>query len=786
MDSKECLLGCFLLLVILLGVNGKLPSLECPEECDCHYFRINWVTDCSESNLTDIPTHEHGLSLNVYVLNMNGNLLKNVTPFPHDIKLRRLQLADNRLTKITREEFADLVYLLDLDLSGNEITTIDPEAFRDSHGLITLELQMNPLQPIEGPLLVSPSLMHLDLSDCQLSKLTPTFFQNVTALNKLDLSGNPLGILESEVLGPLNSLEELKLNRCKLTHISGTAFAKNENMKMLELSENDLKGPIDWIQVLGGLSVLEHLDLRRTGISKLPEHVFGNNTWLRSLVLAENELVDLDVATTLGHNLRHLFTLDLSNCHLNGPLSEDAFTNETNLRTLLLSGNHMSAADLAVALAPLTKLQKLTLKNCSLSRLPSNTFHRFTCLHELDISNNPLNDAFTALLSPLETLERLDMGYSNLAHISKTTFSKMTSLKSLILSGNPLSNLEYGLFQNLTHLESLELNYCGLSSLNATVFPDNFTYPDLEELHLAGNPLQVPESGPLLPRQLSRLRTLDLSDCNLTFIPPDALTSFQNITQLLLSGNKITSSENTFDFLKNLPHLESLDLSRNKLTHISPQIFSSHHEIHAIRLAENPWVCGCHIADLWEWAVAVKRDIGVLIGSTTLVEETVIGARKRNKGLFCHFDSRTSPIHKDIQSKKKGRRDFIDNVKRSWARYVRESGCDSSKRLQPARLLTNRHIRDLRRQVQPDKVKVNEFAIDWLMTVVGLSTVVLVVSALLVAIALFREKRRKSGTSPGRDTDNSEDLHEDSSSSNYYVSGSERNLRRLTKRNNED
>lgn len=53
-------------------VHAEFPTdQECPEECDCHYFRVNYVTDCSESNLTEIPYDE--ISLNVYILDMNGN-----------------------------------------------------------------------------------------------------------------------------------------------------------------------------------------------------------------------------------------------------------------------------------------------------------------------------------------------------------------------------------------------------------------------------------------------------------------------------------------------------------------------------------------------------------------------------------------------------------------------------------------------------------------------------------------------------------------------------------------
>lgn len=130
MGINNFLVKTICLVSLLCSANGELPELECPDDCDCHYFRINWVTDCSETNLTEIPTPDEGLSLNVYILNMNGNLLKNITPFPPDIKLRRLQLADNLLTRITREEFAGLGFLLDIDLSGNAISYVDPEAFR--------------------------------------------------------------------------------------------------------------------------------------------------------------------------------------------------------------------------------------------------------------------------------------------------------------------------------------------------------------------------------------------------------------------------------------------------------------------------------------------------------------------------------------------------------------------------------------------------------------------------------------------------------------------------------
>lgn len=683
-------IGLFSLLCVALCVhaNSELAEqLDCPEDCDCHYFRINWVTDCSESNLTSVPLE--GLDNNVYILNMNGNHLKELGPFPEDIKVRTLQLADNLLTHIKNDSFSNLQYLVDIDLSGNNISTIDSHAFANNPGLITVELQQNPLDLVDGPFLISKSVLYLYLSDCNLSKLSSSFFANTTALNTLDLSGNPLRIVEAGIFDPLASLETLKLNRCNLTHIAGVAFNSLVHLKVLELSGNNLKNQVDWALVLSNLARLELLDLRRSGISNLPENTFIKNQWLRTLILAENELAGLDVATTLGHNLIHLDSLDLSYCHLREPLSETPFLNATKLRTLILSGNHLSSVVLSEALAPLTRLQTLSLRDCGLTRLPANTFHRFGSLQKLDISYNPLSNAFTGLLSPLESLEHLDMGYSNLKTISRDTFLKMGSLKTLILSGNKLESLEYGLFQNLTHLETLELNYCGLSRLNEAVFYDNYTYPDLEELRLAGNPLKVFPDEPLIPKQLSRLKTLDLRNCDLSHIPPVAFNSSQNITKLLLADNKLgsVSDHNPLTFLQPLKHLSLLDLSNNNFSSITPGVFGNNPEISALKLVGNPWKCDCSIVEMWQWALAERGDIGVLIGSTTAAADSISGSKKK-KALLCYLDTKSTPI-KEGKLRRPGR-ELLNNVNRTWARYVREADCQWNHPLKPARILNRR------------------------------------------------------------------------------------------------
>lgn len=563
-------------------------------------------------------------------------------------------------------------------------------------GFITLELQNNPLEPVDGPFLSINSLIYLDLSNCSLKYLNLQFFDNITTLTTLDLSDNPLNTIDNKVFKLLNSLETLKMNHCNLTRIDDDAFDSLTNLINLELRGNNLLKS-NWPLVLDHLIRLEYLDLKKSHIDFIPESGFSNNLYLRTLILAENNLADLDVSTTIG-KLQQLDTLDLSHCNLTLPLSEDAFHNATKIKNLYLSGNTLFASDLLVALSPLTHLEKLSLSECGLRRLPD-TFHNFKSLQELDISHNPLNDAFVKLLAPLETLEYLNMGYSNLSILAPTSFSKMTSMRRLVLSGNDLNNLEAGLFGNLTRLESLELNFCGLRrSLNATLFFNNFTYTDLTELQLAGNPLRVSKAGPLLPKQLSRLQTLDLSNCNLTFLPPDAFYWTRNITNLVLSGNHFTTP-NDFRFLEMLPKLELLDLRYNKLTTFSPKEFATNPMVEKLKLIGNPWICDCSVAELWDWALIEKGDLSILEGSTSISEHAVVSkTNKRKKLLICNYDTTTQPLPIVINKTVSGRRPFIKSQRilsgtnRTWAKYVRESNCEPLPKLKRAARAVERFL----------------------------------------------------------------------------------------------
>ncbi|KAL1122193.1 hypothetical protein AAG570_003598 [Ranatra chinensis] len=119
--------GCLMVMVVLGAAVGVQERPPCPDSCECHFFRINWITDCSDANLDYVPIS--GLSSITYALNLDGNNIASLCFPPRGLMVRRLLLEGNRITKVTRQQFLPLQYLIELDLSGNFIYTIEQDTF---------------------------------------------------------------------------------------------------------------------------------------------------------------------------------------------------------------------------------------------------------------------------------------------------------------------------------------------------------------------------------------------------------------------------------------------------------------------------------------------------------------------------------------------------------------------------------------------------------------------------------------------------------------------------------
>jgi len=493
-------------------------------------------------------------------------------------------------------------------------------------------------------------------------------------LNTLDLSGNSFEQIKPRIFYPLKSLKHLNLNNCNITYISIQAFNGLEDLSRLELAQNQFISNVDWPLVLRYSRRLDYLDLRRSGVTALAIDTFANSTWLRSLVLAENKLSGFNVGITLGENLVHLDFLDLSNCDLNVPISGNAFTHATKLRTLILSGNRLISTDLSTVLSPLVKLMKLSLSDGGLNSLTENTFNQLTHLKELDISRNPssINNDTLIYLSILDSLEHLDIGYNNLEELHTLFFTKMSNLKSLILTGNKLIFLEKNIFENLKSLRVLELNNCGLTSLSNILFFDDFPYyPNLVELRISGNPIQTPEGKSIFPFNMTNLNHLDMSKCNMSYLPEEYFVSTPNLKQLLLNDNNLKGGENNMTFMKRLTNIEELNLSFNNMTSIDPNVFVNNSGLMTLKLIGNPWICNCYVVDMWNWAVSVSEITDVLVGSMRIYSYK---DDMKTKYLTCDYDPEITPtMNSRTQSMLSSKRGFKASF--TWQRYAYNAIC---------------------------------------------------------------------------------------------------------------
>jgi hypothetical protein len=215
-------------------------------------------------------------------------------------------------------------------------------------------------------------------------------------------------------------------------------------------------------------------------------------------------------------------------------------------------------------------------------------------------------------------------------------------------------------------------------------------------------------------------------------LPKDAFKDTPKITTLKLSGNYIGLESREIEFIKQLPHLETLDLSNCMLNQLSPEVFSNNRNLTSVLLTGNPWKCDCYIFELWEWACFTKGNLALLVGSTTSPEDLSTGSGKRKKGLYCHyeFDSFPSP-------KMPSRMRIKDlHGSRTWAKYVKESDCVSSRKPRAEKYMADR-ITDGRTSFYVDSPPT------WIVAVACVAFFIFFVTAVGTVVVLLLKKFRK-------------------------------------------
>ncbi|XP_022097759.1 leucine-rich repeat serine/threonine-protein kinase 2-like isoform X2 [Acanthaster planci] len=269
-------------------------------------------------------------------------------------------------------------------------------------------------------------------------------------------------------------------------------------------------------RLMGQFAFLEKLDLSNNALEELPSQFTQALPRLQNLDLRNNQFQTLPV---------HVFG--------NG-----------RLQTLDMSGNKindMTEEPLEVSFS----LVDLNLSNNCIEEFPSWIGQYAPALVTLSLARNHLKE-LPAMSVEMTRLQTLDLSCNELSHIPSKFMWNCDSLDYLNVSCNQLKILP----------EELGELLCSLTTLK-----------------MAANNLALPEP-PYIPRmilQLPWLRSIDLSNNNLTGVPPPKEWKSQGLREILLGHNKIKKLDLS-ESIRPWQKLERLALNNNQLSQVPKEI----------------------------------------------------------------------------------------------------------------------------------------------------------------------------------------------------------------------
>ncbi|KAJ7968282.1 Disease resistance protein [Quillaja saponaria] len=468
------------------------------------------------------------------------------------------------LEEVPDDLFREMCHLLSLNLSGTHIKLL-PSSFCNLTKLRWLILRNCSCLELLPTVIEMKDLEVIDLSGAtSLKTIHDKKLQSLPNLRILDFSHTK--IASFPFLHNLEALTRVSLNGCtSLPTLPAPRSTLPAPRSSPSIQILDVSGASSLIEIRkGSLESLKILDFSKTKVKKLsftiPNlsslHMRGCSELktLPSIKLARDlELLDASDACNLAEiedksfeHLKHLCQLDLSNTKIK---ILPSISNLANLRRLLLNGCKLEKLP---KLEGLTRLEVLNLSgNSGLVKIEDESFEHLRFLRHLDVSNTKVK-----ILPCLSNLGNLRFLYLReckfLEKLPK--MGGLTKLEVLVLSGCcTLAILETESFKNMSSLRTLDL-----SGTNIECLPSE-SLPKLEELNLSGA-TSFGEIGDKFFDCMNNFLVLNLSKTKVRELP--SLTNLSSLRQLLLRDCDYLEKLPALDDLKGL---EVLDLSGTKI-----------------------------------------------------------------------------------------------------------------------------------------------------------------------------------------------------------------------------
>lgn len=403
------------LAIMIVAALSKTPSPSiCPDpnpdqivRCSCS----DRIIDCSARGLAEIPT------------------------FTDDSYYTELRLDHNAIENITGDVFANLHSISNILLQNNRISRFENTVFRG----------------------VEKSVIHLNLADNLLVDF-PTAIGYLNKIESVNVANNPINEYHFD---------------------EHTMYEIGDSLTTFEFGSMLVKS---WPLTLRHLQALEHLTVSSGSFYTLPPQAFhGFEGTLFTLSMQYTKLIALPLALSrlrfleklyFDHNhdigdsgvllpsfgnsilLAHLKFISLVDDNLTVFPSLLQFLR--NVEQLVLDSNHLAfVSDSSVQVAVGTKITDLSLRNCSLSRVPG-ALSKLTNLTILNLSENQIHSFENSDFDNMNKLTNLTVTRNPLGYIANETFKDLTSLQYLDLQESNINTMPEAI-RFLKNLQELKL-----------------------------------------------------------------------------------------------------------------------------------------------------------------------------------------------------------------------------------------------------------------------------------------------------------------------------------------